>query len=489
MTTINSNISALVANNAIKQNDRAMSSAIEKLATGSRISSARDDAAGLSISARMATQISGLQMAARNVNDGISLVQTADGASKEITNMLGRMRELAVQASSDTYTATDRAALDLEYQALLTEMDRVAETTEWNGQKILAGADPTITSNLSATKSIEIQSGINASETTKININSWRPTVAVDGAMRVDGSTPNISLYADYPSVDRQTPNATLYTFNDVTISAGAGGSYQIMGGQISIINEGASSVTFSGADHASIWAGFQEGNHAPGINLPDVGGSRKVIYFGDIKVIYSRRDSGLQGTTTSAVINGNQVVFTDVAEYIVGSGYSYGDHRPTWTTGSEYLLPADSYQRLTPGDGTLYSNSDVVENQGAYGAGVLYFGGNSANYGGIPTAPTRLNLTNRTNAGVVVTQVNAAIEGAVAERAKYGAYLNRLEHSADNLSNISMNTLASLSRVADTDYALETTKLARAQIISQASTAMLAQANQSKQTVLALLH
>jgi flagellin len=124
MTIINTNTSSLVARDAIQRNDRAMSTAMERLSTGSRINSAKDDAAGLAINERMAAQVSGLNMAVRNTNDAISLLQTAEGAGREITNMLGRMRELAVQAASGTYTATDRTALNLEYQALLSEIDK-----------------------------------------------------------------------------------------------------------------------------------------------------------------------------------------------------------------------------------------------------------------------------------------------------------------------------------------------------------------------------
>ena len=139
MTVVNTNISALIANNAISQNDRVMSSSMEKLATGSRINSAKDDTAGLAISSRMSAQALGLNTAVRNVNDAISLLQTADGATQEISNMLGRMHELAVQAVSGTYTDTDRAALDLEFGALMDEIDRIAKNTDWNGTGILHG--------------------------------------------------------------------------------------------------------------------------------------------------------------------------------------------------------------------------------------------------------------------------------------------------------------------------------------------------------------
>ena len=484
MTTINSNISALVANNAIKQNDRAMSSAIEKLATGSRISSARDDAAGLSISARMATQISGLEMAARNVNDAISLVQTADGASKEITNMLGRMRELAVQASSDTYTATDRAALDLEYQALLTEMDRIAETTEWNGQRILGGADYTVTTNLATAKSLGIQAGAEANQTMDFTLKSWRPTVAVDGSMSVDGtgrtgvddSVPEQTVF-DFVNQSHGLANAVEGPFTlVVTIKIGGLAAHFVADQtqQASVTN------TMMAAVFANLESGATEGAIATDTILD--GGSPS---FGKVRMAYSGQ---LSGFTTSAVHDTTKVTFTSVGSDGTPNSGNVDDISITKYAGS---FPAAIYN-------TQFTNniaSDTVttdggtENQGAYGSGILYAGGNLALGGGTPVAPTALNLITTTNATAALSELDKVLDGASAERAKYGAYLNRLQHTADNLSNISMNTSASLSRVADTDYALETTKLARAQIISQASTAMLAQANQSKQTVLALLH
>jgi flagellin len=513
MAVINTNISALVANNAVKQNDRAMSSAIEKLATGSRISSARDDAAGLSISARMATQISGLEMAARNVNDAISLVQTADGASKKITNMLGRMRELAVQASSDTYTATDRASLDLEYQALLLEIDRVAETTQWNGNKILGGDTTDIVLNYFAiigyagqngnalnydpyltlsndSRSVSIQDGAKADQSLSLSFKSWRTKAAVDGSMTAADGT-------NKSGVDDLEPERQLVRFDDVTVLANDDGdvhsvSLTIAGLTVTVSAPANHIVGVHGSRMANLFSELSPLNSSktveeqnwPSGNPEYVNGERRRI------VTYS---GALSGFVTGQVMPGTSGQGNSLWLYSVGTSANKnsgsdpdaaviveGGHNPgsnpydTETIFNEHYLDTRSYDGTTKG------------NQSAYGTGLLYFGGNR--FAETPEEPTALNLTTQANASQVVLELSAVLDGASAERAKYGAYLNRLEHSADNLSNISMNTLASLSRVADTDYALETTKLARAQIISQASTAMLAQANQSKQTVLALL-
>ena len=136
MTVINTNISANIARDAIGRNDRAMATSMERLSTGLRINSAKDDAAGLAIANRMAGQISGLNMAKRNANDGMSMIQTIEGATKEVGNMLVRMRELAVQSASGTYSDTDRAALDLEYQALETESSNPRKY-QWNNQALM----------------------------------------------------------------------------------------------------------------------------------------------------------------------------------------------------------------------------------------------------------------------------------------------------------------------------------------------------------------
>ena len=320
MTVINTNISSMIARDAITRNDRAMSQAMERLSTGSRINSAKDDAAGLAIADRMSAQVSGLNMAVRNANDAISMLQTIEGATKEITNMLGRMRELAVQSASGTYTDNDRDALNLEFGALMDEITRIAKNTEWNGQAVLKGnigtaLESDYTSD-DAAETHKIQLGSSSGQTMNLTINTWVPTTTAD---------------------------------NDATV------------------------VT---------------------------------------------------------------------------------------------------------GDLTTNGSND------AYGAAVLYVTEADAN----TPATLRIGIDTVDEAATAITNLDKAINGAAAERAKYGAYMARLQHASDNLANISMNTSASLSSIADADYAVETTELARTQIISQASTAMLAQANQVKQTVLALL-
>ena len=423
MTVINTNTSSMIARDAIQRNDRAMSTAMERLSTGSRINTAKDDAAGLAISERMSAQVSGLNMAVRNANDAISLLQTADGATQEISNMLGRMRELAVQAASGTYSSTDQTALDLEFGALMDEIDRIAANTEWNGTAILGGGDTTVTASGASVRSLDIQLGAESAQTMNLSLNSWRTQVSRDSDMTAASGT-------NRDGVDPKVGETQTVTFEDLA----NGGSLTLAGVTIT-----ASGGTLAAADIAVI---FQ--SHTSGQTPADDAGASNL--------------GTISGTLTgydTAAASGAAVVFT--------------------STG-----PNASSNLTDPGAGvaSVADTSSGTASVAAYGGGVLFYG----------ATPTRIDITSAANAAQAITELDSAINGAAAERAKLGSYMSRLQHAADNLQNVSTNTSASLSQIADADYATETTELARTQIISQASTAMLAQANQVKQTVLSLL-
>ena len=192
MSVINTNVKSIVAQNALTVNNRAMSKAMEQLSTGKRINSAADDAAGLSISSKMTAQIRGLNQAVRNANDGISLLQTAEGAMVEMTNMLQRMRELAVQSATDTNTSTDRGYLDDEYQQLKNEINRIAGNTQWNGMNILNGNDNFGSVDTNEQK-IRFQVGANSSQTIDVNFKDMTFTPSTSS---VSPSTTTINFAA-----------------------------------------------------------------------------------------------------------------------------------------------------------------------------------------------------------------------------------------------------------------------------------------------------
>ena len=417
MTVINTNTSSMIARDAIQRNDRAMSTAMERLSTGSRINTAKDDAAGLAISERMSAQVSGLNMAARNANDAISFLQTAEGATKEISNMLTRMRELAVQSASGTYTATDRTALDLEFGALMDEMDRVAANTEWNGSAILAGNGSLVTA-LELANSKDIQLGAEANQTMNLSLKSWRTKVAVDSNMTTAaGANRNGLDPVDVFSVSfGALTNGQTAIIAGVTITAGTTGATATeVGAAIDSLSDGGTPSAAGGvASVSGTLTGYATGANSSGT------------------VVFTATTAG----TASPAVTGT------------GSGT------------------------------TVVGGTGGTANNSAFSSGVLFYG----------STPTRIDITSATNATQAITEIDSAINGAAAERAKLGSYMSRLQHASDNLQNVSTNTSASRSQIADADYATETTELARTQIISQASTAMLAQANQVKQTVLSLL-
>ena len=372
MATINTNISANIAANSMTRNERSMSTTMERLSTGLRINSAKDDAAGLAISSKMTSQINGLNQAVRNSNDAISMIQVAEGAMKEVTNMFQRMRELAVQSISDSNTTSDRTALNNEYKQLSAEVARVSENTQWNGTNILDGARTATT----------FQIGANANQTIAVNF----------GDLSTNNLTTTLSSTAEG---DGQT------IVLSEALSAGDVLSYKL--------TDSAGTSHFATITQAG---------------LPD----------GSAATIVETTGAGADAASdlATAALATLTVTLTKVAN-----------------------------------DFTV---SDVQVTRGTQA----------------PVAAT--DITTSAFANTALGVLDTAIEGVNSTRAGLGASMSRLEYASDNLQNVSQNTSAARSRVLDADYAAETTELARTQIIQQASTAMLAQANQSQQAVLSLL-
>ena len=369
MTVINTNTNALLTQSALKTNERAMTTAMERLSTGTRINSAKDDAAGLAISSRMNAQIRGLDMAVRNANDAISMIQTADGGTVEISNMLQRMRELSVQAQNGTYnTSEDLVYLQKEFIALQSEIERIADNTQWNGSNILDG-----TAGTSGT--VTFQVGANSSQSISVRFGDFE----------------------------------TLKTENTVAAAKVTNGSNLI---EI--------------ADH-----GYSTGDeviYAHGGGTAIAGLTTATKYF----VIRLSADTFSLATTEANADAGTVLAIT-----------GDGNDAQTFTKTSSYGGDIDS---------------------------------------------TTIGIASAASASAALTAIDTAIDSLDSQRASYGAAINRLQYALDNLTNVSLNTNASKSRILDADYAKETSELARTQIIQQAATAMLSQANTLPQTVLQLL-
>ena len=411
MTVINTNIAAVVTANAMRENARTMENTMERLATGKRINSASDDAAGLAIGSRMEAQVRGLSQATRNANDAISLLQTVDGAAVEINDMLQRMRELAVQANNGTNESNDITNLNKEFAQLATEIDRIADDTKFNG---------TVLMNTSGglTKSFTI--GADEIDTVSITIGDYN---------LADGASQAASAVAG--SVDISTAlsdlNAALATVAGVSVSD-----------TVATIN-----ITL-----ADVQAEYGDGNSITAANATNVQIAKAL--------------------TTAAVASASFSVASfdgsvDNQFTLVEKTNNAADHLAV-TMGNSAALLADT---ATLAGGTAGSASGVLgQTMTAYGT-------------------TTLNTIADAD---IIEHLDDAIVNVASARADYGSVINRLEHTIDNLNSSVLNTKAAKSAIMDADYASETTELARTQIISQASTAMLSQANQQAQSVLALL-
>lgn len=388
MSVINTNTSALIAQNSLVSNNRAQSTAMQQLSTGLRINGAKDDAAGLAIAAKMTAQIRGLDQAVRNANDAISMIQTADGAMVAVSDMMQRMRELSVQASNDTNVTSDRAALDAEFQALRTEIGRVGSTTQWNGMNILDGSTGTFAFQVGANNT--------SAQQVSVTINS----IATPGSA----------------------------TTSAVTAMSAAAGSSAAQ----------ASTITLTGA-------------------TPVVGETIN-LKLGDQTFSYTIQQSDYNATVGTF----QQNIAASMTSLITQNSPLNTLYAATSSSG---VLTITARSNNLP-----FSASSTV---GAKGLSIL---------GG-----TR-DLTTLANARDAVTALDTGLGTINTARSGFGAVINRLTYAADNLANISQNASASRSRVQDTNYGKASTELARTQIIAQAATAMLAQANQSQQSVLALL-
>ena len=392
MSVINSNISALTAQSSLAANSRAQSASMQQLSTGLRINGAKDDAAGLAIAAKMTSQIRGLDQAVRNANDGISLLQTADGSLTAVSDMLQRMREISVQASSDSNVSADRTALNNEFTQLRTEINRVASNTQWNGMNIL---DKSINSS---TGLLKFQVGANAGQTIELTLGNYQTNSASQGTTAVVATTAN-----------------------------GTGPGHATPAAQVS-------TITIAGTpalgDVISVSVGDKSFVHKV------VAGAATVQTVTEIAVAIQTGLGGASGITG------------------VGIGLAAGVM--TFTASST-----------------------------AAGSNTFSIGTSQA---GLLSAVRTSDITTQTGANSAIGAVDASMAQVSSGRSEIGATINRLTYAAENLTNVSTNTSASRSRVQDTDFAKASTALARTQIITQAATAMLAQANQSQQSVLALL-
>ncbi|WP_367067462.1 flagellin [Oryzisolibacter sp. LB2S] len=490
-STINTNVASLTAQRNLGVSQNSLNTSIQRLSSGLRINSAKDDAAGLAISERFTSQIRGLNQAVRNANDGISLAQTAEGALKSSGDILQRVRELAVQSANATNSASDRKAIQAEVGQLLSEMDRIAQTTEFNGQKLLDGSFGSAT----------FQVGANANQTITATTGNFRTTTygaqlmqskgqAVKDATAGTAVAPAIGTSVDINGLEKATvtlgandsaaqvaakvnaqadkTGVTASARNVSQLSAlAAGESYSLA---ITSSNTTAANVTFS----VSAAGGLDEAVKA----INDVSSKTGVTAKLDNGKITLTNEAGDNIRLVNNSANAAATFSLAAADASQASGFGAAQ------TG----IAIGGFGATTMGTVELSSDkgfSTAVATP-ATAPAVDVFPGTSA--------ASKLNSVNQIDVSTVdgstkaLKIIDSALAAVNSQRASFGALQSRFETAVNNLQTSGENMSASRSRIQDADFASETANLSRTQILQQAGTAMVAQANQLPQGVLSLL-
>ena len=412
---INTNVASLNAQRSLATSGSELKTAMERLSSGKKINSAADDAAGFAIAERMTAQIRGLNMATKNANDGLSMIATVENATNDITDMLQRVRELAVQAANDTNSATDRGYLQKEVDSLLNEINRVASQTVYNGATVLDG---TRTSQ-------QIQVGTDSGQSISFGI------AAVD---------------TDTLGLTGSSAVAAVSTFSAANAATNSKVTVLTMGGAaMSVTNDG--DVTIDELVTAlKAHANFDATKHQ--IEKDGSGNLKATMLVAGANTITLTNDGAAKTAEAGAV-----------------AGADAGATSGAFTAGS---LPA--VIATTSSDNSV-SSSGSAQTPAAGTDSVL-----------------GLSVLTAEDAEAALTKITAAIEQVAGNRAEYGSMANRLEYTVSNLMNVAEFTTAARSRIEDADFAAESARLAKAQVLQQTGTAMLAQANAVSQLAIQLI-
>jgi flagellin len=556
MTVIGTNISALRAQNGAKKAESMLSTAMERLSTGSRINSAKDDAAGLAISTRMTSQIRGYSVAIQNANDGISMMQTAEGAMGEVTNMMQRVRELAVQSSNGTLSDTDRASLQTETDQLMSEVNNIAKTANFNGLKLLDGSN----------KEIKLQTGVNTGDSVAIKMadvstNALGLTAGGKEGQLVSGRVANISSVGagavqingvnafdtgipagqtkDFAktlaaainsnsaktgvtatasnSVTSAKITKTEFASGDLSINgvaiAGAGSVDELVSninksdaGVTAVLNKD-QTITLSNSDGSTITTdgvladnGFPDAStsYQGYVSLQSTDGKNIKIAAADADASGTVEDTevataqklGFNVSTDGVSFSGQDVTaaaLTDGELQINGVkiGASTDDTAVEKAAAINAKSDLSGVKATVNGDKLVLNSlsGGEVRVEGAGAAKIGFVG-----QGGSDKMTSKLDISTQEAASASIKTIDKALDKLTSSRGDLGAVQNRLQTAVNNLTTTTTNLSDARSRITDADFSVETTNLAKSQILSQAATAMLAQANQSSQNVMSLL-
>ena len=512
--TVNTNIASLTAQRNLSGSQNMLSTSLERLSSGLRINSAKDDAAGLSISARFEAQIRGLNQGVRNANDGISLAQTAEGALSEVTGNLQRIRELAVQSANATNSSADRATLQAEVTALVSEIDRVASQTNFNNISLLDGS---FTGQ-------SFQVGANSGETVSVSsiVNARSASLGAN-TFTFGGSDSNTTEVG----IANATVPANGVANQDFTVSSASGGTSAVVtlaGGEAAneiaaLINAGTATAgngVTATASNVAFLSGATAGTVAFNLTADDLANSNTnvasisgAVSSTDMSALVTSINSNFDdtGILAESVVMTDGLVgikLTQVDGLDIGidtltvSGTTEGFMDVSMDKGTTGLLTMAEVGSTgyTAGEDSLrvYGKVELTSSQGAITVdqsdGTVASDATLQAAGDANAASTLNSLTIATAAGAAsaLATIDAALDTVNSGRGALGAIQNRFESVVASQQVASENLSASKSRIEDADFAAETAQLTKAQILQQSGIAMLAQANSLPQNVLALL-
>ena len=485
---INTNIASLNAQRNLNSSQSALQTSLQRLSSGLRINSAKDDAAGLAISERFTTQIRGLNQAARNANDGISLSQTGEGALGELTSNLQRIRELAVQSANATNSASDRAALDLEVQQRLSEIDRTAVQTSFNGRKILDGSFG----------NAAFQIGANVGETISVNLTTSMRTNQIGQIATATGTAVSVNALTD-GGLTIAIGTGTALAVGASVAGIAAGQTADSAFAKVNAINAaGVTGLTATAANTSA--AAFSTITGATlGNGTGFVAGTYSLTVNGT--TIYNAQTLGDGGSLTGSDVAAQINLFSNTTG--VSANFSGGNLTLNSTDGRN-IVTAETVALGTAGgttgvagsgtgidatqEGTLRGSISLSATENITMTGQFADIGQANTISKDTTTLATQNVLTVAAANSTIQRIDAALTSVSTLRSTFGAVQNRFESVISSLAATSENLTASRSRIQDTDFAAETAQLTRNQILQQAGTAMLAQANQLPNNVLTLL-
>jgi flagellin len=485
--TVNTNVSSINAQRNLNKSSQGLATSMERLASGMRINSAKDDAAGLQISNRLTSQINGLSVAQRNANDGISMAQTAEGAMQESTSILQRMRELALQSANGSNSDSDRGALQKEVAQLQTELTRISDTTSFGGQQLLDGSF--------GSKSFQI--GANANETIDVSlrsvsasdIGSFELTLAgaagaALGLGRASAAATDAAASDNGVAGGQLTINGT-----DLGTAPAANASAQSIATEINAISS-QTGVTADARSQASI-AVTATGQMSFDLNGTTISASNSDIT--DLRELAEAINAKSGDTGVSAKNEGGSITLTDesgadieIADVTSATGdlTVAGIAQDGTTQGTAISLDG----QLAAADSTTVAGSIKLSSTNSFSTVTATDADLGADAVSSLAQVSDVDLGTQSGAQNALSVIDGALAQIDAQRADLGAVQNRFSHTISNLANIGENVSASRSRIQDTDFATETAKMTKNQILQQAGTSILAQANQLPQSALSLI-